>query len=351
MQKTISILITLVVILIAMGCTAGGGISQNGVDTLYFPRHADRFIIFSRGDTIILSVRNPWQGAENTEKSYVITKPLERIITTSTSHLAFLEALDCSRQVVGVSGMNYIYSDAYASAADIGYDRSLEYERILSLGSDAMTVYEVAGESSTVFGKLESLGVNVIYIADYLENNPLGRAEWIVAFGALTGKLQQARDYFDRVESAYDSLKVEKGASGRKVILNSPYRDTWYFPGTDSYPVRLIEDAGGEYIGESYRGDRSVPVSMETAYRHLLKADIWLNPSIGTGSMADLQRMDARLSGIDIPLYNFDKRSTKAGGTDYFETGVVRPDLILRDLKHILSGIDEDSLFFYRRIN
>jgi len=340
----------LILVIFLSGCAVNGNMPQSALDTLYAPKYARRFAILSHGDTVILSVKNPWQGAENTEKRYDITKPFEKIIATSTSHLAFLETLESTSLVKGISGKSYIYSKAYANVEDIGYDRSMEYEKVLAIGSDAMLVYEIAGESASAFGKLESLGVNVIYIADYLENDPLGRAEWIMVFGAMTGKMEKAAEYFAMVEDSYNSLKVDSVFHRKKVILNSPYRDIWYFPGTDSYPIKLIEDAGGEYIASRYKGEMSTPVGIETAYRYLLEADIWLNPSIGTKTMADLERSDARLKGISIPLYNFDKRSTQTGGTDYYETGVVRPDLILRDLRHILDSTNLDSLYFYQRI-
>jgi len=323
------------------------------IDTLYNPTYAKRFILLKNNDTIILKVKDPWQGAKSTQKSYYITSPYNRIIAMSTSHLAFLDAIDCSSKVMGVSGKNYINSKSYQGTLDVGYDKHLDFERILGIKPDVMFVYEVSGESSSIFNKLISLGINIVYIADYLESNPLGRAEWIVAFGAMTGELEKSIEFFENIESNYNQLKASTKKTGKKIILNSPYQDVWYFPGTESYPVKLIEDAGGEYAGKDYHGENSVPVGIETAYRIIRSSDIWLNPSIGTNSKKDLTESNPRLNGIRIPVFNNDKHSTHSGGSDYYEKGVVRPDLILKDLTEIIQNsdnINSDSLYFYRQI-
>ena len=51
-------------------------------------------------------------------------------------------------------------------------------------------------------------------------------------------------------------------------------------------------------------------------------------------------------------VFNNNRRQTPAGGSDFWESGVVRPDLVLRDLNAILrpetAGTAE--LHYYKRL-
>ena len=147
-------------------------------------------------------------------------------------------------------------------------------------------------------------------------------------------------------------------AKGRRprVMLNTPYSDTWFMPPSDSYAVRLIEDAGGEYVYTQNKSGASVPVDIEEAYILASGADIWINT--GTASTAsELLRQCPKFA--DVPavrsgrVYNNTLRVNAAGGNDYWESGVMQPDLILSDLIKIFSETPPDSiegLNYYQRV-
>jgi iron complex transport system substrate-binding protein len=44
-------------------------------------------------------------------------------------------------------------------------------------------------------------------VAEYLEESPLGKAEWIKFFGTLFQKENEAQLYFEQVENEYHRLK------------------------------------------------------------------------------------------------------------------------------------------------
>ena len=68
---------------------------------------------------------------------------------------------------------------------EIGYDDNLNKEMILKLDPDLVMVYGIGSESAGYIAKLKEMGVKVVYNADYLETDPLGKAEWIKLMGAL----------------------------------------------------------------------------------------------------------------------------------------------------------------------
>ena len=50
-------------------------------------------------------------------------------------------------------------------------------------------------------------------------------------------------------------------------------------------------------------------------------------------------------------VYNNNLRLTPTGGNDYWESAVVRPDVVLRDLIHIFHPeLVTDSLYYYRHL-
>ena len=52
-------------------------------------------------------------------------------------------------------------------------------------------------------------------------------------------------------------------------------------------------------------------------------------------------------------VYNWNKRSNEKGANDYFETGTVRPDMVLNDLAAIFYPelFPEYELFFYKKLD
>ena len=135
-------------------------------------------------------------------------------------------------------------------------------------------------------------------------------------------------------------------------MLNTPYRDTWFLPPTHSYMIRLVEDAGGEYVYTKNDSNASVAVDLEEAYLLANAADFWLN--VGPcNTLAELTAQNPKFANIpvvrDRKVYNNNRRQTPSGGSDFWESGVVRPDLVLRDLRTILSG-GSDATYYYKRL-
>ena len=73
---------------------------------------------------------------------------------------------------------------------------------ILSISPDLVMMYGIGSESLGYIGKIKELGIKVMFNADYLETDPLGKAEWIKLFGALYCKESMADSIF-RSEHEY----------------------------------------------------------------------------------------------------------------------------------------------------
>ena len=366
------------ILLLALALAGCRNKSSNLTDfnrSVYTPGYASGFDVKGADgrQSVLLTVTNPWQGAEGVETALFIARDGEtapegfegqvlegdagRIVCVSSTHIAMLDAIGEAGRVVGVSGIDYISNpDIQArrdSVGDVGYEGNINYELLLSLDPDLVLLYGVNGASS-MEGKLKELGIPFMYVGDYLEESPLGKAEWLVVAAELCDLRQAGADTLRRIARDYEALRSQPAPGGKrpKVMLNTPYRDTWFMPSSHSYMIRLIEDAGGEYVYTGNTSDASVAVDLEEAYLLANASDIWINVG-ACNTLAELTAQNPKFADIPVVrnrrVYNNNARQTPAGGSDFWESAVVRPDVVLRDLRTILSGGSEPT-FYYKRL-
>ena len=345
-------------------------------ESLYTPTHASGFEIRGcrEGNASLIVVKNPWQGADGVEKMLLIDRDgefntsgsdiqrighnAERIICMSSSYVAMLSAIGKQKTIAGVSGIGFI-SDEYVVAnsdriGDVGYDNNINYELILALNPDLVLLYGITGASG-MESKLRELGIPYIYLGEYVESSPLGKAEWMVTIGEITGERERAEQEFSAIAERYTSLSASINTAHKKaprVMLNTPYRDSWFIPSEQSYMARLIRDAGAEPYTCSAEGNTSQPIDTEQAYVWASQADVWLN--VGPcNTMAELTRQNPKFADVktvtECRVYNNNLRQSPQGGSDFWESGVVRPDIILQDLVEIMHGEGND-LYYYKQL-
>lgn len=345
--------------------------------SLYTPKYASGFdIIVDDNGVKTVRVMRPWQGTLTAaDEQYLMIFPnaesangfegqhivgsAQRVVCMSTSHIAMLDMLGEVDAVVGVSGKQYVMNEHVASDAailDVGYDANLDYEALLRLKPDIVLMYGVSAENSAVTAKLRELGIPYLYLGDYVEESPLGKAEWMVCVAEIMGCRERGVRLFEGIERRYNAIRdgVVAADNPPKVMFNLPYQDVWYMPSDDSYMVRLIEDAGGEYI---YRGRNitggSKGISLEEALSLVSRADIWLN----VGQCRTMDEVYAAAPHFTTAgvvqrgdIYNNNRRSSAAGGSDFWESAIVRPDVVLADLVGIMEGKSE-GLYYYHRLD
>ncbi len=367
--------VTCCCLLLAVGCSAPRTTTEHFTRSCYTPRHADGFEILAteQGASTLLRVYQPWQGCgEHTSELFirrnsepipadftgqVLEGEAQRIICLSSSYVAMLDALGEVERVVGVSGIDFITNNYIRTnrdrIGDVGYDSYLNYELLVALRPDLVLLYGVSG-ASELEPKLRELHIPFLYIGEYLEQSPLGKAEWMVFMAELIGKREEGIRRFAPLPERYHALRdlASTAATRPRVMLNTPYRDSWFMPSADNYIVRLIEDAGGDYLYPENRSTRSVAIDLEEAYLLCNAADCWLHQ--GTiRSLDELRRLFPRFAEVRAietgRIYNNTRRRTPAGGNDFWESGVVHPDRVLHDLIRILHPelLSEQKDFYY----
>lgn len=360
-------------------------VSESDYDILlYKPVHAEGFEIYgAKGkESSIIKVKRSWQGnqhsstelfiSRNAEKApddfkgQVLVNEAKRIVCMSSSYIAMLDKIGELSRVVGVSGMDYVFNEYVNSnrdrIVDVGYDGNVNYELMLSVFPDLVLLYGV-NFASGMEAKLKELGIPFMYVGEYLEEDPLGKAEWVIALAEFIGKRVQAEKIYKDISNKYECVKAGLGDKYKlkkpKVMLNTPYGGDWFMPSSSSYMVRLIEDAGGEYIFSENKSKASVSVDMERAYLLASDADFWLNVGSVT-SIKELKIQCPKFSDIkcviNLNVYNFNKRLNFKGGNDFWESGVMNPDKILADLVSIfhpeldVSEKNLENLNYYKKL-
>ena len=358
--------------LITASCSSRGNSNVEQLRPLYTPKYATSFSLGTDSlSRTVLTITNPYQSDKPFEqKIYLLNDtdtapaaahslriPAERISCLSSSHIAMLDAVGCADKVVGVSGIKFITnSSVRSSAIEIGYDSALDFERIKAIGTDLILLYGLYGEDSATTTKLTQLGIPYIYIGDYIEPSPLAKAEWIVAISALCGKMSEGIEYFTALEQRYNALKAQAASytSRPKVMLNTPYNDTWFMPPVRNYAVQLIADAGAEYIYPQNNSSESVAISLEQALLLASTADVWIH--LGQiSSLAQLKAENPKFASVPAVvngrIYNNTKRTTPYGGSDFWESGTVNADIVLQDMIKLLHhNSPTDSLYYYKRL-
>ena len=147
-------------------------------------------------------------------------------------------------------------------------------EGIIDLGTEMIIAspFENSG-----YGSAEKLGIPIVEAADYMENHPLGRTEWVLFYGLLLGEREAAEQVFARTEAHYKELKAMAAQVDYRptVVLERRYGNSWAVPAGESYIGVMHADAGADYVFRYLKGARSVHFSFESVFDQAGDADFW----------------------------------------------------------------------------
>ncbi|WP_419658706.1 putative ABC transporter, periplasmic binding protein [Desulfosarcina variabilis str. Montpellier] len=313
---------------------------------------AVRYLLVPRGKKI--TVKDP--------ALQIITVPVRRVVSLSTTHLAYIDAAGCTDRLVGLADFKHVNTPSVIQRIEagnvkaVGNFSNLRIETIMDLSPD-LILTSASGSIYDSHPKLMEAGLPTVMVIDHMEAHPLGRLEWIKFLGLLLGTDAHACQLFDQTVAEYKQL-VEKTVAVSKrprVLTGAPFQGHWWVARGGSFIARYIRDAGGDYLWANIPGVSSVPMDIESVYERALSADVWIN----TGSW---KRVDESLAadprfGI-IPalekgrMVNNNKRLNRWGGNDYWESGMLHPEVVLADLIAILHPglLTDHKLVYYRRL-
>jgi len=359
MIKEIFKFLAFILLGIIIGCkNPNNKIVSNNKTHINSIKYAKGFRIENYPDFKKLTINTSFQGDDNSSSYYLIPKskvipdsltdkriiriPVERIVVTSTTHIPMLELLGKEKTLVGFPNTKYISSKKTRQLIDnnkikeLGQEQNINTELLIDLQPELVVGFGVAN-TSKIFDHIQKMGIPVIFNSDWLEETPLGRAEWLRFFGALYDEDSLALEKFDEISKRYNSLKsIVKNAKDKPTILSGAlFQDTWHLPAGNSYVSHFIADAGGNYLWKETKGTGSLSLSFESVLERGAKADYWIAPGYYSSKKVmqnDSPHYKEFLSFTKGNIYTFSNTKGETGGVLYYELATTRPDLVLQDL-------------------
>lgn len=281
-----------------------------------------------------------------------ITIPTTRVALGSTTEPMKFQMMNKLDSVVGMTSVDKVGDPKTRQAlkdhkvADFGVgDETTEVntEKLAALRPD---LFIISGhDDPSKFAKVKEMGTPVVAEPDFLENTPLGRAEWI-KYDALFVNAEKAANakYDDIAKRYHETTKLTANVTTRpSVLYGYQFKGVWYIKSNENYSIQFLRDAGGEYVFKDVHGVTSSKLDTETILKKAHDADFWIDGQINESQKASIPTIvkdDPRMKALkpvrNGNVWNGVLRDDPKHGNDYWQTGVVRPDLVLADLSAIL---------------
>lgn len=322
-----------------------------------------------------VTLRNPWDTLSTRAEYILIPResplpdslpggtllrtPVRNVAVLTALYLSVLDELGSLDAVGGVCEPEYVTCPrgrllvGEGVIADLGNSISPNAEKILNIGAEAILAspFENAG-----YGATEKLGITVIEAADYMEEHPLGRCEWLRFYGRLFGCQATADSLFAATVKRYNDLKAlaDTVSHRPKVLLEKRYGASWFIPAGNSFVATLHKDAGADYIFADHLKSNNIPLSSEAVFDRGQGADFWLFKYAGDQCYSRRQLLE------EYPLYGGIKAFAEGSvlgcntiRTTYYNDIALHPDRILEELIRIYHPqlLPEGELKYYRKLD
>ena len=300
-----------------------------------------------------LTLKAPYQNSTETFEYILVANksksdlktiqiPINSIVVTSTTHIPFLELLNVEDKLVGFPNTDYVSSEKTRNLItngfikDLGHEESINTELLLDLKPDLVVGFSL-NSNNKMFSTIEKLGIPVLLNGDWLEETPLGRAEWIKFFGVLFDKENKADSIFNKIEKSYlDAENIASKATEKPTVISGGlFKDVWNLPAGESFEGAFLRDANTNYLWAASKGKGSLSLNIENVFEKGKDAELWVSPSYYKTfeQLNDANDMYPKFKAFQNKnIYTYVNRQGEKGGIIYFELAPARPDLVLKDI-------------------
>lgn len=277
----------------------------------------------------------------NEVKEGFVHTPVKRLASLSSVYAAYIEALGLEEYLIAVDEQDYIHSKSIRKemerrdVTELGSLEKVNHEALIMAQADLIYTF---GQPQGTTGLEEKYPNRTFaYAYEYLEEQPLGRAEWIKFFACFFNKEAQADSIFEMIKTKYENFKglTAEVAHRPKILINMPFKEQWHMPGGLSYSAHLIEDAGAYYPWDILLKTNSTPIDWELVYQKAYDSEYWIN----TGAYTSYAQVRKELPDMHLfeafqnkKAFNNNARMNDFGGNDYWESGLLYVDDLLADL-------------------
>jgi iron complex transport system substrate-binding protein len=337
-------------------CSTGN--PSGDVTVLFQPKYAKGFrVVKSGSDTLIQFLSHSDSHSPTVSHSVSLSKiNPERIALLSTTHSYFINALNGMNNVCGVSYADRIQLGNLQEQISNGKTQNLTRNGDLNLEDLLMlnptVLFSVPFEPTDYRSKLP--GCSVIPTSEYLEEHPLGKAEWLYVFGYVLRKNVLARKLFLEIEKEYldstkdvsqDSTKDASQGRRRKVFFATNNGSDWTVANDQSYWAILLKDVGAEYVGSAW-GKGSLNFDKERMLFALNEADAYGElvyfPNTSNVSLSKLHPEFIQT----VPFQHKNIFICNAADNGFFDKALLEPHVLLQELKQVLADSTFSGYYF-----
>lgn len=293
----------------------------------------------------------------------VVEVPIRSLASNEDGSLARARELGYVDRVVGLAGGG-IYDATLRERWDAGqlitvgesFHGAPNFEVLVANRPSVVFLFTSSLDHTEAIDQGRSLGLATVPIVAWGEPTILGQAEWIKHTALFVNAEAEAKAYFDRVAQRYLDLKAQVAEISEQPVaiwggpLSSGGR--WWME-AGSWMAQALADAGGRNPFTPDSGETSITLSTEAVLERAMDAEFWLTEHIALetlGAAGPLETIPAFREGR---VYHIHKRAVpEHDAYDWYETALVRPDIVLEDLVSVLHPrlLPEHDLFFLQQI-
>ncbi|WP_117880632.1 ABC transporter substrate-binding protein [Aureibaculum luteum] len=272
----------------------------------------------------------------------IIRTPVEKVVVTSTTHIPMLELLGEEDALIGFPNLKYISSTKTRNRieqnliTELGNEESINTEILLDIAPELLIGFSMSNNNK-MFNTIEKAGIPVVLNGDWLEETPLGRAEWIKFFAVFFDKEKEADSIFNSIEKSYnEAVTIATNATTKPTILSGVlYKDVWNLPAGESFVAKFLKDANTNYLWADTKGKGSLSLSFESVYDKGQHAELWIAPG-HYSSLEQLEQANEHYVKFDAfknnKIFSFTQKKGATGGALYYEFAPVQPHIVLKDI-------------------
>jgi iron complex transport system substrate-binding protein len=327
-------------LLIAFGCQNPSANNNNQkAERIVRPEFAKGFEIhYSNGgfNLILFDLKTNKDTLENIRFDSICTGNLACLSTTHISYFNLLNSLDRVKAVAFADLIRNPNAKALIEGKamiNLSTAEDVDIELLLASKPQYFFVYPYGHGN---YEKYESKGIACIPISEYLEQDPLGRLEWIKVFGAIIGKEHEAFELFENIKLEYLKTKqeIELASALKPCAFTGSYDGgVWYAPPGNSFQAKLISDAGATYIFKDSISVENLAIPFESLYSSVYNCDFWGKVDYTEQGLSLQKIKDEDERWTQISAYkNSNIFYCNSSDVDYFGDAVVQPHILLKDL-------------------
>ena len=339
----------------------------------YKPKYAKFFRIDYYEHYKKIMIINPWDkesmsfeysiALDSTElpvstksSSFQIQETPKSTVALSSPLVGMLNTLEMGHLIKGVTDPELIYDSLTAAKVangdieNIGKSIQINMEKLIMLNPDII-IGSGWDQMSADYEKMIKLKMTPVFMYDWRELHPLGKAEWMVLLAAFFNEEEKAEQFFNEIENRYHNMKESLNNKKKPVVFNgSEYQGIWYSAGGKSYLSQLYKDAGAIYLMKNDSSQGSIKLDFEVLMDKAINTPIWMYTG-GIGPDHTALFSSPKYANFEAikkhQVYSYYKRTRINGANDYWETGGLRPDLVLQDLIEIIHHVKGEDLDLY----